>query len=401
MEGKEELLQAVSKKIEEGTKEVAEKTAKVVEVAEKNATSISKLAEAVEENKEEMKSLKASKVSGEKQEFNTFKDKAEEIKAFKNRERQKVEFVVKADVEFGDVTHTGQLDQVSTRVNDIVKKQVTIYDLFEKVPLSAESYSYPVQTSVVRDAKGVALCSKSFSSLTKEEIGMERKSYVKLKDTIDVCRDFVEDYPFMVNRARTLLNDSISFKRDTELLLGTDTATSTNSIDAVASEFDANNVDAPIGATIQDANYVDLILGSATQMKVLGKLSNFRANLVLVDEMDWFKFVESKKDANNNYLDNRVVAVGDGSFVINNLRVLPHVDVPANSFYIMDSTKGYILDRKDITLELSNENGTNFVDEFTTMMVTTKLQFIVELNHANAFMKCSDVATALTAITAP
>ena len=35
MEGKEELLQAVSKKIEEGTKEVAEKTAKVVEVAGK------------------------------------------------------------------------------------------------------------------------------------------------------------------------------------------------------------------------------------------------------------------------------------------------------------------------------------------------------------------------------
>ena len=45
-------------------------------------------------------------------------------------------------------------------------------------------------------------------------------------------------------------------------------------------------------------------------------------------------------------MDNRVVAVGDGSFVINNLEsLITSPDVPANTFYVIDSTKGYILDR--------------------------------------------------------
>ena len=65
----------------------------------------------------------------------------------------------------------------------------------------------------------------------------------------------------------------------------------------------------------------------------------------------------------------------------------------------MDSTKGDILDRTSVNLTMSDSNGTNFVDEYVTLMVTAKLQFLVENNNANAFMKCTDVSAGIQAIT--
>ncbi len=87
--------------------------------------------------------------------------------------------------------------------------------------------------------------------------------------------------------------------------------------------------------------------------------------------------------------------------VVGDLVILPLVDVPANSVYVMDTTRGEILDRRSVEMTMSAENGTNFVDEFVTMMITAKMQFLVKSNDSNAFMKCSDVSTAITAITAP
>ena len=271
--------------------------------------------------------------------------------------------------------------------------------LFSRIPMVTETYTYLEQTSVVRNAQGVAGCAKSFTSLTKEEIGEQKTNYVKIKDDVDICKDYALDYGYVENRYKTLIQDSINFKIDDDLLVGTNSTTSTNSIDNVSSEFSATNADAPIGATIATANMADLILGMATQIDVLGKLGFFKANVALVNKMDWFVQVESAKDANGNYLDPRISKVGGNTFV-GDILVIPLTNVVANTLYVMDTTKGNILDRTSVNLTMSDSNGTNFVDEYVTMMVTAKIQFLVENNNANAFMKCSDVAAGITSITA-
>lgn len=307
---------------------------------------------------------------------------------------------LKADVGYADLTQTGQLDQLQTGISDIVKKTPVIWGLFKKIKMVSDTYTYFEQTSAVRNAQGVAVCAKNFTSLTKEEIGIVRTNYVKLKDSVDICRDYAQDFDFVFQRYRTLINDSMAFLIDTELLLGTDSATSTNSIDNVSSEFDGANVNAPIGATIQDAQMVDLILGMQAQIETLGKLGSFQPNVVLVNRMDWFKNVESLKDSQGNYLDSRVSR--DGRFFrLNGMLIIPVVDVVANTLYMMDVDKGAILDRMQSELRISDENGTNFIDEFTTMMATAKLQFLVESNNANAFMKCSNITVAIGTITKP
>ena len=243
-----------------------------------------------------------------------FEKKSGEIKAFVDN-GGKVELELKADATYGDLTQTGILDQLAPGISDIVKKVPKIASLFTRIPMVTETYTYLEQTSVVRDAKGVAGCAKGFTSLTKEEIGEQKKNYVKIKDTVDICKDYALDYKFVENRYKTLIKDSIDFKIDTELLLGTDTTTSTDSINNVSSEFSATNVLAPIGAKINNANMADLILGMAAQIDTLGKLASFRANIALVNRMDWFVQIESAKDQNGNYLDPRISMIGGNVYV--------------------------------------------------------------------------------------
>ena len=378
---------------------------KVSDLEEKTLVLEAKLATSQEETiklgtaVEKLKEAKSAPIEQKNAFAVEFEKKGAEIKSFVAN-GGKVELELKADANYGDLTQTGILDQLQSGISDIVKKTPKVAQLFGRIPMVTETYTYLEQTSVVRDAQGVAGCAKNFTSLTKEEIGEQKTNYVKIKDTVDICKDYALDYGFVENRYKTLLNDSIAFKIDTDLLLGTDSTTSTNSIDNVSSEFDSANVDAPIGTTIANANMADLILGMATQIDVLGKLGFFKANVALVNKMDWFVQIESAKDANGNYLDPRISKVGGNTFV-GDILVIPLVDVAANSLYVMDTTKGNILDRTSINLTMSDSNGTNFVDEYVTMMVTAKLQFLVENNNANAFMKCSDISTAITSITKP
>jgi len=312
-----------------------------------------------------------------------------------------VEFEIKADVTYADLTHTGQLDQVAAGISDAPKKRVRLFELFRKIPMTTETYSYLSQKdSVLRDAQGVAKCAKGFSSTTKEEIEIVRINDVKIKDDVDLCRDYMDDFSWVEARYRLLLSDSVMFEMDRQLLLGLNTGTSMNSIDAVSSEFSALNVDAPVGATIEKANMADLILAMATQVDVLGKLASFNVNSAVVNKLNWFILVESKKDTQGRYLDPRISKI-NGNYYVGDILVIPLPDVAENTLYVMDSTKGSILDRKKQTLRISTENGTNFADEFITMMSTVRAQFLVEQNHANAFMKCSDVATAVSAINKP
>lgn len=354
--------------------------------------------------KEMQNKLADSKKTGEKLDLTPFK---EAIKGAENASDLIAKLSttdgieIKADATYADLTHGGQLDQMASGISDIVKKTPKLYQLFAKIPMNTETYTYLQQKAgVIRDAKNVAKCVKGFTSATKEEIEVVRTNDVKIKDTTDICLDYMDDFSYVEQRYSMLLSDSVSFKVDTQLLLGTNTGNEMNSINAVSSEFSAVNPDAAIGANIEDANMADLALAMATQIDVLGKLGNFKANVALVNKLDWFVKIESKKDNDGRYLDPRISKVS-GNYYIGDLLVIAHVDVVPNTMYVFDSTKGAILDRKKQTLKRSTENGTNFVDEFITLMATVRLQFLVEQNHANAFMKCSDVDLAIDAIKLP
>jgi len=325
-----------------------------------------------------------------------FDGKITELKGF-NDNKGSVEIVVKATQTYGDINDGEDFAQRKPGILDEPVRMPKIRELFTSLPLSTEFLEYAEQSSVVRDAQNVAKCAP-VTSTTKEEITINTITTKVIKDKIDFCRLFVADYPFMRTRIDRLINQSLSLKIDSQYLLGDGTGLNVAGIDSYSSEFNAANAACDISTSIQAANYVDLVLGMETQIIELGKQNAYVPNVVLVNKCDWFIFVQSRKDLNNNYLDERVTMVG-GVPQVGGMSVIWTPIVPQNELYVMDSTKGESIDRQEIILEVAFENGTNWESNIASLQGYTRLNLLVENNNANAFMKCTDVATAITAIT--
>ena len=307
----------------------------------------------------------------------------------------------KATQTYGDIDSGEDFAQFRAGIIDKPKRQPVFRSLFRSTPLSTQFLRYTEQDSVARDAQNVANCTAVTSS-TKETLKTSVIEPVKIKDIITGCSDFINDFPFMEARMRMLLSDSVALKVDQQILLGTGTAPQSNSIDSVSSEFNAANPACDLSTSIKSANYIDLIRGMATQVYELGQMNAYMPDTVIVNNCDWFKEVESDKDANNNYLDNRVVMQGGTTYVVTMaglLRVVTSPLVPQNQCYVFDSTKGEIIDRQQFSIDIAFENGQEWEADLFSMKGAERLNFLVPAEWANAFMKCSDVATAIAAIT--
>lgn len=303
----------------------------------------------------------------------------------------------KAEQTYGDIDAGSDFAQMRAGVIDKPVRRPRFRTLFPTTPVSTEYYKYVQQDTVTRDAKNVAKCAP-VTSTTKETLKVYSIQTKMVKDMIDFCRTFVSDYPFMMSRIDRLINESLSLKIDSQLLYGNGIGENLFSIDYYASEFSATNVDAPIGATIQAANMVDLILAMQTQIMELGQQNGFDPNTVIVNKLDWFKNVESLKDLDNNYLDARVSVV-NGVPYIGGMMVVWSPIVVSNTLYVFDSTKGEIIDRQTVELDIAFQNGTNWESEIATLKGYERLNLLVPSEVQNAFMKCTDVTTAIDAIT--
>lgn len=341
------------------------------------------------------KAVTPATVDGFKAKWDSKFSDIEGMKAKKNS--ASLEFEVKASQSYGDITLGEDFAAMRSGVTDQPVRDPFIRSLFSTIPLSTEFYKYVEQDTVIRDAQNVAICSP-VTSTTKETLIVRNMSTQVVKDMMDFCVDFVEDYPFMRSRITKLINESISLRVDQQLLLGTGAGNETFSIDSYSSEFDATNVVCPLNVSIQAANYVDLILGMQTQIVALGEENSFMPDTALVNFCDWFKLVRSAKDLDNNYLDQRIVE-RNGQLFVGGMRVVTNPIVAPNTCYVMDSTKGEVLDRKTVNVDIAFQNKDNWESEIATIKGYVRINLWVPVNNQNAFMKCSDVATAITAIT--
>ncbi len=304
--------------------------------------------------------------------------------------------VSKAEQTYGDIDSGLDFAQMRQGVIDQPIRTPKIRSLFPVTPVSTEFFKYVEQDSVIRDAQMAVKCA-AITSTTKETLKVSSITTKVVKDMIDFCRLFVADYPFMQTRINRLINQSLALKVDSQLLLGDGAGENITGISTYASEFNAANPACDISASIQAANMVDLILGMQTQIIELGQQNGYDPNAVLVNKCDWFVNVESLKDLDNNYLDSRVTMIGGTPF-IGGMMVVWSPIVAQNTVYVMDSNKGEIIDRQSVELDVAFENRDNWEKEIATLKGLERLNLLVPNEWKNAFMKSSDIAAAITAI---
>jgi len=320
-------------------------------------------------------------------------EKSEEIKtALKSN--KKFELALKAQQ---DPTDIGTRTDYATFLPGTIFKPVRatrIIDLFRRVPVSTEYVKYREENVVTRDAKVVVACATS-TSTTKKTWITRTVQIQKIRDFVDVCLDMIDDYAFVASEVEQLVGQSVKLKEDSEILLGSGDILS---IDAISSEFDPANVLAPYTGAFTSATLAELTAAMKAQIYTFGQENSWNADTIVMNYNDYVKFMHQKNSQGDYLLPNFVMS-GDG--VLNGMRIVTSPLVTANSLYVFDSTKGEILDRQGATLEMSYENNDNFEHEIVTLKVVERIQFHVAQINQDAFMKCSDIATALTAITAP
>ena len=330
----------------------------------------------------------------------TLEENADKIKQFRQKSIKGLTLEIKATQEPTDIdSHT-----IGFRVPGIGQlpvRQPFLFDIFRVVPTNMEYVKYIDQESVVRDAKNVAGIATSThnTKLTWKERSIQ---ITKVRDFIHMSQDMLEDYDFVQAEINNLVNSSIVLKVDDNLLNNDGVNPNMHSITEYASEFDATNT---IGGTItawagkvQNPNIFDLVIAMASQIIALGKDSAYMPDTILMNTVDKYRNM-LVKDKNDNYLlPPFVVVVNNKELTIDGMRVRSNPNVPANSIYMFDSTKGTIYMRKGLVMEMSYENRDNFEHEVVTLKGYLRMNFLVRNVDQNAFMKCSDVTAGIAAL---
>lgn len=327
------------------------------------------------------------------------KEKADDILKFKSGSIKQLTIEVKTGTPADIATHT--IGERVPGIGQLPVRRPFLEDIFRTVNVNKEYVRYMDQETITRDAKNVLDVNATThnTAVTWKERNIQ---ICKVRDFVHVSLDMMDDYDFVEGEIRRLLETSVQLKVDNGLLLDDGAAPNLHSVDEVSSEFDAANT---LGGTIEEwqdkvdtPNIFDLVIAMSSQIMAIGKENMYMPDTVLWNSIDKYKAMLIK-DKNGQYLmPPFVVKVGDNEYSIDNMRVRANPNVPANTMYVFDSSKGVIYARKGLTLEMSYENGTNFQTETVTIKALRRLNLLIRNVDQDAFMKCSDIDAALTAI---
>jgi hypothetical protein len=339
----------------------------------------------------------------------SLQDNDEILKAIAKGDKSKglkfdIEIETKAQQNPSDIGNRTDFAMMLPGVDKIPHRRTYVKNRIKTVPTGKEYIKYIDQETVVRDAKNVAQCGTTTHN-TKLTWTTRNMQITKTRDLIDVCIDMMDDYDYIEGEIRELVTSSLQLKIDSDLVVSDAVYPNPNSIQGYSSTFNAANPSANYASTVQSATIIDLIVVAAAQISAFGEENFFMADTVYMNPRD-YTLMTLLKDNEDNYIkaasvDPRIFQDRNGMTYINgNVLVLPNPNVPANEFFIFDSMKATIYQRKTATVEFSFENDTNFEEDVVTIKATERYNMLVKNNQANAFMHVDDISAGITAITA-
>lgn len=319
------------------------------------------LKEAIVENKEAIKSILNSEVTGK-------------------------ELVLKADTtraSIGDSTSATLINGIG----QIGVKRRGLYDVASKLPLNESNNQGIIRYIDWDEATTVRAAAMVAETGTFPESTAKFKQYTlplqKIGDTLPVTEEFFEDEALAAAELDMFLNVNVNQVIDDQIVNGNGTGSNLKGLKSSVSEYTVPS------AGITDANIYDLIhkMKSYITSNYGSKYApNFAAmNSNVIDQL------MLKKDANNNYMfpaghpiysmivqddnmDDNELVVGDGRFM-----------------RIYEKT-GVILSR--------GEPNAQFLEDMKTIKARKRMLFLIRTADKTGFLKCTDIATALDTLNA-
>lgn len=375
-----------------------------IESLKKDGTLTSEIKAEVVRLSEEFKSLKevapvAQFKSVEQDLAEQLSLKKSEIDSIKDGDSKKIVLSVKAAATLttGNVTAVGTgglsmlLNQFEGGISPLPRSAPFFADLFASAPTSGNTISY----AEMKNPDGGAGMTGEGSAKTQADFDLvEAKTNVrKITSYIKTSKEALDDIPALAGEINNELVTLIKLKKDSEVLSGAGTGNTLSGVLTNATAFTGG----ALALSVVTPNNYDVLVAGITQIAtaevVSGQPAGFMANVIVMNPSD-VALMKLTKDANKNYI---FPVTLPSSTSVMEVPVISNARMTAGDFLIMDTSKGNLRIKEDITLSVGYEND-DFTKNLVTILAEMRLAFYIKSQHLKAFVK-GTFSTAITAIT--
>lgn len=325
--------------------------------------------------------------------------KKSEIDSIKDGDSKKIVLSVKAAATMttGNVTAVGTgglsmlLNQFEGGITPLPRSAPFFADLFAAAPTSGNTISY----AEMKNPDGGAGMTGEGTAKTQADFDLvEAKTNVrKITSYIKTSKEALDDIPALAGEINNELVTLIKLKKDSEVLAGAGTGNTLSGVITNATAFTGG----ALALSVVTPNNYDVLVAGITQIAtaevISGQPAGFMANVIVMNPSD-VALMKLTKDANKNYI---FPVTLPGSTSVMEVPVISNARMTTGDFLIMDSSKGNLRIKEDITLSVGYEND-DFTKNLVTILAEMRLAFYIKSQHVKAFVK-GTFSTAITALT--
>lgn len=298
-------------------------------------------------------------------------------------------FEVKADTLRASVaSNPNALDL--TDVGQLAHRKLTVYDIFRKVPVPANSngtvrYVDWDESTTVRAAAAIAeggAFPESTAKWTTNTLTVQ-----KIGDIIPMSEEFMYDASLFASELENLLKTNVAIKVDTDLVAGNGTSPNINGLKAQIPNY------TPAAAGIVDPSIYDLLV-KLREAITSAYGAKYSPNVALMNIVDINK-MKLKKDSHNNYI--MPPFYDRNGNIVDGLSVIECNSFTANTMAVGDSRYGAIYEIPGVTVETGFATG-DFESDMMSVKARRRLNLLIRNVDRTGWLEVTSISAALTTL---
>ena len=281
----------------------------------------------------------------------------------------------------GNMTESANLTgsiprQYANQVYALPSRKVHMRSLLPTGSISTGLFTFPYESggegAPAPQVQGSSKSQVDFDITMKDAPAQFIAGYVK------ISRQMLDDVPAMTSFLQQRLLEKYLIAEDAQILSGNGTAPNLTGILTVA--------EAATGAATVD---VEQLVQAIAQIAS----TNYTANGILINPLDWASIVNTKNSGSAYSLPASTVVSTDGNLTIAGVPVFQSTALAVDKFLVADWSMGaQIMQRDGISVQFSEFDGNNFVENMITVRVEARIALPIYYNGAFVYGDFGNVA---------
>ena len=267
------------------------------------------------------------------------------------------------------VNLTGDIPRAyANQVYALPSRKIHVRSLLPVGTISQGLFTFPLETG--GEGAPAAQTQGSTKAQVDFDITMTNAPAQVIAGYVKISRQMLDDVPAMTSFLQSRLLEKYLVAEDAQLLSGNGTAPNLTGLTTVASAFS--------GAATVD---VEQLVQAIAQVEA----SNYSATGILINPTDWANIINTKNTNSAYSLPGSTVVTTDGQLSIAGIPVFKSTAIAADKFLVGDWAMGaQIMQRDGISVQFSEFDGNNFVENMITVRVEARIAF--PIYYAGAFV---------------